>query len=122
MVTTTSLGKVAFMPKGEWNSASTYSFLDVVVDDGSSFVAKQAVPAGIETTSTAYWQMLSEKGEVGPTGEQGITGPTGSTGNVYYATFEVNMDTGRLLMNINENYEGPTFSLEDGNLKWEFDY
>lgn len=75
-----------------------------------------------------------EQGIQGPTGVQGIQGPTGptgiigptgatgatgATGNIYYASFEVNMETGRLLMHTNENYEGPTFLLEDGNLKLE---
>ena len=116
MVTTTSLGKVAFMPKGNWSSTSTYSYLEVVTNNGNSYVAKQNVPSGVELNDDTYWQLIAGKGDIGPTGN---LGPTGPTGNVYYASFEVNLQTGKLLMHTNENYEGPMFSLDNGNLKLE---
>lgn len=41
----------------------------------------------------------------------------GPTGNVYYATFEVDTDSGRLLMYTDTEYDGPEFELTDeGNL------
>ena len=41
----------------------------------------------------------------------------GPTGNVYYATFEVDTESGSLLMYTDTEYEGPEFELTDeGNL------
>ena len=41
----------------------------------------------------------------------------GPTGNIYYATFEVDTDSGDLLMYTDTEYEGPDFRLTDeGNL------
>ena len=38
----TDLGKVVLLPVGNWNSTSTYSFLDIVASGGESFIAKKA--------------------------------------------------------------------------------
>lgn len=49
---------------------------------------------------------------------QGVTGPTGPTGNVAYATFEVSLTTGHLIMQHADYYEGPSFQLtNDGKLE-----
>lgn len=52
---------------------------------------------------------------------QGITGPTGATGptgNFTYATFDVDLSTGHLIMHSLDYYEGPNFTLtNDGRLE-----
>ena len=63
----TDLGKVVLLPVGNWNSTSTYSFLDIVASGGESFIAKKAVPAGTTTNDTEYWQVLAS-----PNGISGI--------------------------------------------------
>ena len=39
----------------EWNSANTYEPLTIVLYQGNSYTSRQAVPAGIAITNTAYW-------------------------------------------------------------------
>lgn len=38
-------------------------------------------------------------------------------GDIHYATFEVDVETGHLIMNTPEFYDGPTFALVNGNLE-----
>lgn len=53
-----------------------------------------------------------------PQGITGPIGPTGPTGNVIYATFDIDLDTGHLIMRSNEQYEGPNFTVtDDGKLE-----
>lgn len=146
MAVLTNIGKVVVTPKGSWRSTSSYAFLDVVTNNGSSYVAKQNIPAGADLDNDNYWQLIAGRGsvgptgtqgpqgDIGPTGPQGIVGPTGATGetgqtgptgatgatgNLYYATFEVDLETGELLMHADDSYDGPSFLLEDGFLEVE---
>ena len=49
---------------------------------------------------------------------QGVTGPTGPKGNVIYATFDIDLTTGHLMMHSLEEYEGPDFQVtNDGKLE-----
>jgi hypothetical protein len=44
---------------------------------------------------------------------KGDTGAQGPVGNVMYATFDIDFDTGELVMTIPDGYTGPTFSIND---------
>ena len=44
---------------------------------------------------------------------KGDTGAQGPIGNVMYATFDIDFDTGELVMTIPDGYTGPTFSIND---------
>ena len=57
-----SAGRVLFIPKGEWNDTDTYSMLDLVSYNGSSYVAKTSVPANTLPTNTSYWQLSAYGG------------------------------------------------------------
>lgn len=59
------------------------------------------------------------QGIQGPTGAIGPTGATGATGNLYYATFDINLDTGFLVMHTEEGYSGPEFQINNGFLTVE---
>ena len=93
----TKLAKILPLIKGDWSSGRKYEMLDVVVYNGSSYIAK--TESFISTTNpsadTTHWQLLAskgsnggdgvkgpkgDKGDQGPTGAQGATGPTGPTG------------------------------------------
>lgn len=52
-----TLGPVGFNPKGEYNSETEYNKLDVVLYQGSSYIAKQTV-LGIVPTNSTYWTKL----------------------------------------------------------------
>lgn len=61
----TVLGRVSIAPKGSWDNSVAYEKLDVVTKAGSSYIARQDVPAGTAVTDTDYWQMIAEKGDTG---------------------------------------------------------
>ena len=44
---------------------------------------------------------------------KGDKGDKGDTGNVMYATFDIDFDTGELVMTIPDGYTGPTFAIND---------
>lgn len=89
-----------FIPQGAWNGAHdlttneltfTYNQYDLVHFQGSSYYWFQADPGNISPPDPDYWQLIAEKGDVGPSGgpqgPQGIPGvsvigPTGLTGDV----------------------------------------
>ena len=43
---------------GTWNQNTAYSSGSLVISNGSTYLAQQAVPSGTALTSTAYWQSL----------------------------------------------------------------
>ena len=59
------IGKVAMTLGGEWSSSATYDALVAVSHNGSSWVSKKAVSAGIEPSAgnSEYWQLLAAQGE-----------------------------------------------------------
>ena len=76
-VVRTPLGHVVITPKGDWDSSTTYTNLDLVYYDNKAYLAKQDVPINTSITTENYWMMMVEGG-VGPTGPRGNTGPTGT--------------------------------------------
>lgn len=70
-----------FSPKGEYNPSTAYKALNIVSQDGSSYVAIQDTQ-GNPPTNTTYWQLLSQRGERGAQGIQGPAGPQGEQGPV----------------------------------------
>lgn len=73
-ITTTNLGRVVPLFKGEYNASSTYTKLDVVLYNGSSYILKVDSATGVSPTTSAYWQKIAEKGIQGDTGDQGPAG------------------------------------------------
>lgn len=57
-----------------------------------------------------WWTWNAEQGEYVDTGEA-------ARGDVMYATFEIDMETGELVMYTPDGYTGPVFSLADGFLE-----
>ena len=70
-----------FSPKGEYDPDTAYKALNIVSQNGSSYVAIQDTQ-GNPPTNTTYWQLLSQRGERGPQGEPGPEGPQGKPGPV----------------------------------------
>lgn len=48
-------GRVAIVPKGEWNAQTAYKRLDAVTYNNTLYFAKKDVPAGTATTNAEYW-------------------------------------------------------------------
>lgn len=60
----TKIGKVGMTPKGAYSNAKNYVRLDVVTENGSSYVClKDCV--GKDVTDTEYWQLVAKKGDKG---------------------------------------------------------
>lgn len=53
-----NLGVIAPIPKDSWNSAMTYKALSIVTYNGSLYMAKIDVPAGVLPTVSGYWMLL----------------------------------------------------------------
>lgn len=72
--------------RGNWTSGTTYSRLDNVISDGTSYActadhtASATNKPGSGANWTSYWQIAAHQGGTGPQGDQGATGPTGPQG------------------------------------------
>ena len=51
------VGRVGLVVKGAWDSSVAYAAMDVVTYNNSTYIAKQAVPAGTLPTNTTYWEL-----------------------------------------------------------------
>ena len=88
---TTVLGKVTVTPKGAWSNSTAYTQLDIVSNNGSSYLAIQNVPSGTALSNTSYWLCLAQKGDKGNTGE--IVSASATVNN-NYGTPSVNVTSG----------------------------
>lgn len=61
-----NLGRVLLLFKGDYIATTTYTQLDVVYYNGSSYVAKTTT-RGNAPDNTQYWQIMALKGELSPT-------------------------------------------------------
>lgn len=52
-----SAGRVLIIPRGDYNSATTYNMLDMVYYGGKSYICKQT-STGNDPTNTVYWQIM----------------------------------------------------------------
>jgi hypothetical protein len=75
---------VNFNPKGAWNSATAYHNNEVVVLNGSSYVA--VANNTNSSPPSANWQLVASKGDTGATGATGSTGATGTAATIAVAT------------------------------------
>lgn len=81
--TATILGKVSVTPKGAWNGANSYNFLDIVSNAGSSYLAVQPVAAGTPLDNTSFWLQIAAKGDPGQDGTDGAAGEiTGASASI----------------------------------------
>lgn len=81
--TTTAVG---FTPMGVWSSTTAYNQNDVVSYNGASYVAAQAGTNQTPGVATAYWTLLSSKGDAGTAATVAVgtttTGTAGSSASV----------------------------------------
>lgn len=70
--------------KGPWNAETTYAPLDIVTQDGASFIAVApstgASPSNDVAGNAGNWAMLAAKGAEGPQGPAGTDGVAGANG------------------------------------------
>ena len=70
MMAQVNAGRVRFVGRGEYNNSTQYYVFDLVSYNGNSYYAKVDT-TGHLPTDTTYWQLVAEKGNVGPTGPTG---------------------------------------------------
>lgn len=63
-----ALGKVGVTPRGDYSSADSYVFLDIVAYQGGSYMALKDAPIGDPTNDGVNWMKIAEPGEPGPAG------------------------------------------------------
>ena len=66
--------------KGMWRASTSYRPGDVVLDNGSSYVARTASVAKPPSSDASRWGLLAS---AGPQGAPGATGPAGPVGVAY---------------------------------------
>lgn len=81
-------GRVLLIPKGNYDATATYTMLDMVVYNGSSYICKQEC-TGVVPTNTTYW-MLNASGSavayINDIGDVVITNPTNGQVLMYNRT------------------------------------
>jgi collagen triple helix repeat protein len=65
--------------KGTWNGTATYDAYDAVSYAGAAYIALYQ-SQGADPTSSTGWELLSDRGGVGPAGENGPAGAPGPQG------------------------------------------
>lgn len=75
--TSTKLGRVSLVPRGEYDPSAVYDRLDVVEYNGSGYLVLADGIKGITPATGPDYMLLAERGETGP---QGIPGPQGEQG------------------------------------------
>ena len=94
VVTIANCAPITLKSKGSWSAATPYVTDELVFYGGSTWRAKQPVPAAVvpSLSSETYWELFATasssgdtgagpgSGQDGPTGPTGPTGPQGDTG------------------------------------------
>lgn len=62
-----NLGKIVMTPVGEFIPGESYRFLDLVEEDGSSYVS--IIPNNTNPLSSDTWKLVAKKGEDGLPGK-----------------------------------------------------
>lgn len=81
----TILGPVSLAPRGEYDPAAQYTYLDLVRYNGSGYLVLRSIQ-GVTPVDGADYMLITERGGVGatgatgPQGEQGIQGVQGEKG------------------------------------------
>lgn len=77
-------GPAGINNRGAWNATNAYSVNDAVSDQGSFWMAVQAVSANTPNSepsnTNASWQLLAAQGAAGTAGAAGPAGPAGAQG------------------------------------------
>lgn len=88
-------GRVAIVPKGDWNADATYKRLDAVTYNNTLYFAKKEVPAGTATSNTEYWSksIVGGASAIATTEDAGVVKPDGKSMSVDESgTLSINLD------------------------------
>jgi hypothetical protein len=119
-------GPIGITDAGDYDEDSTYLARDIVLDNGSTWIAIASVPIDepppiLPVTENTYWRILARKGTDG-TGTGDVVGPSSAVAN-NLAVFDGN--TGKLLKDGGLNpssfgdVKGPALSTTDMLAVWD---
>lgn len=110
MMAQVNAGRVRFVGRGEYNNSTQYYVFDLVNYNGNSYYAKVDT-IGHLPTDTTYWQLVAEKGNVGPTGPtgNGISSITKTSTSGLVDTYTITFTNGNTT----------TFDVTDGEITQE---
>lgn len=86
-----SAGRVLLMPKGDYDSNTTYEMLDIVSYNGSSYIAKGTTTGNLPTNTT-YWQLSAYGGQASSLAGNFAPLETTDYASRAYATDEIFVD------------------------------
>lgn len=75
--TSTKLGRVSLVPRGEYDPSAAYDRLDIVKHEGSGYLVLMDGTKGVTPADGPNYMLLVERGGTGP---QGVKGPPGDPG------------------------------------------
>ena len=63
-VKTINLGRIRPVHRGTWHQINTYTFLDFVTFEGSTYLCTkiEGIPSNVALTNTTYWTLIAAKG------------------------------------------------------------
>lgn len=67
-------GKVAFTPKGDYDSTATYEYLDTVVYNGNAYAALKTTTGNQPEDDSEYWALLARGGALVPSATKNTQG------------------------------------------------
>lgn len=79
--TSTRLGRVSLVPRGEYDPTATYNRLDIVEYEGSSYLVLADGVTGVTPAAGESYMLVAEKGDKGDTGATGAQGAKGDKGD-----------------------------------------
>lgn len=116
-------GNAGVNPRGAYASGTAYAALDMVLDNGSSWIAKGATtgnaPPVLPSTENTYWSLLAAKGSDG-TGTGDVVGPASSVDNeivLFSGTSGKQVKRGPLLSSLGSGQNEAILALEIADLK-----
>lgn len=141
----TLIGRVGMVVKGAWDSSVAYDTMDVVTYSNSTYIAKQALPAGTLPTNTTYWQLALDASQLQPKvpgmglsennytdAAKGIVDSTPTNlgtkadkvvpvvaGNIATLNASGNLEDGGVALNINLPADGQQMRYNGTSGKWE---
>lgn len=67
-------GKIAFTPKGDYDSTATYEYLDTVVYNGNAYAALKTTTGNQPEDNSEYWALLARGGALVPSATKNTQG------------------------------------------------
>lgn len=107
-------GKIAFTPKGDYDSTATYEYLDTVVYNGNAYAALKTTTGNAPEEGSEYWILLARGGT-------SVPAATESTEGVVKASDDIGVDSdAKMVFRTNFTSQENLTELESGESRNTF--